>query len=213
MSAHKSKPNPSRPQAQVPLTYLLGTERSRGLTSVSVCAFQETPYSSSCGSRSWSSCTGTTTSLCSSTPGTPTRTWSRGAAGSWRWTSACTPWCTRTTPCAPRASASPGSSPCSSRCPRSFRCWWAASLTAWSSSGCSRSSAPRTSRTSSGPPSCTSATLCSSATSSLRPTSAARWGGRGRPTSVGTEEEAVAQGHHGTQQTKENGTRNHIRCS
>lgn len=156
--------------------------------------FQEIQYSSFWGSRSWSSCTGTTTSLCSCTPGTPTRTWLPGVVGSWLWTMACTPWCTLTMPCEQRVSESPGSLPCSSPCPRSLRCWWAVSLTTWSSTGCSMTSVTLTFRTSSGPHSCTSAILCSSATSSLRPT-LARWGKQRRLTSVGTEEEAIAQGH------------------
>ncbi len=134
---------------------------------------QVTLSSSSWGNRSSSSSTGTITSPCCSTPGTPTKTWWPAAGGSWPWTTWSTPSCTLTTPCGRPASSYRASSPCSSHWPRSPRCWWDVWSTTWCTRGCSRArSVHPTCRTLCGPPSCTSATLCSLSSSSLRPTSA-----------------------------------------
>ncbi len=89
-------------------------------------------------------------------------------AGSWPWTIWCTPSCILTTLYGPLASKSLASSPCSSPWRRSPRWWWAAWSTTWCIHGCSKAKSARPMcRTFCGRPSCTSATLCSSA-SSLR---------------------------------------------
>lgn len=77
---HKSNPSPAHSEVQVQDIHLLA-ESSQAAHGKLLFVFQEIQYSHSWGSRSWSSYTGTTTSLCCCTPGTPTRTWLLGVVG------------------------------------------------------------------------------------------------------------------------------------
>lgn len=122
------------------------------------------------GSRNSCSCTGSTTSLCSSIPGTRIRTWWLEAVGSWPWTLQCTRSCTATTLHVLLVCTCLMCWLCSSPALRSLRWPWAWRCACSSTTGCHRVTAPPMWTISGGRGLCTSATCCSLQISSTKPT-------------------------------------------
>lgn len=122
------------------------------------------------GSRNSCSCTGSTTSLCSSIPGTRIRTWWPEAVGSWPWTLQCTRSCTATTLHVLLVCTCLMCWLCSSPALRSLRWPWAWRCACSSTTGCHRVTAPPMWTISGGRGLCTSATCCSLQISSTKPT-------------------------------------------
>lgn len=134
---------------------------------------QVTRCSSSSGSSASYSCTGTTTSLCCCTPGSPIGTRWLAPAGSWPWTTRFTRSCIHTTLRGQLDCGCPAPSPWWSRLHRSCKWRWAWLSWVWCTSGWMRSTVSLPWTTSHGDLSCTSATWSFLPFSSMIPTSKA----------------------------------------